>query len=170
MTTPGLPLKHPATLIATWFGAGLLPIAPGSWGSLAALPFAWAMLAFGNARLLFLAAVALFFVGWWAAHHYMRFTDAKDPKEVVVDEVSAQWLALLIANPAVWWHWLLGFGLFRFFDIVKPWPANVIDRRAGAFAVMADDIVAGAYALVVFALVVLLSPIMNFVRGLFSGA
>lgn len=144
---PALPFWHPATLVSTWFGAGLLPVAPGSWGSLAALPVAWLILAFGSPRLLFLAALIAFLIGWGAARHYMLYTPAKDPKEVVIDEVSGQWLTLLFAEPSVWWHWLLGFLLFRLFDIVKPWPANLIDRRNGAFAVMADDTIAGVYAM-----------------------
>lgn len=167
---PALPFPHPAALLSTWFGAGLLPVAPGSWGSLAALPFAWLMLAFGSPRLLFVAAVVVFLLGWWATSIYMRHTDATDPQEVVVDEVSAQWLTLVFADPARWWHWLLGFALFRFFDIVKPWPANLLDRRAGALAVMADDTVAAGYALVAFAAVAFLSPVVAFVRGLFDGA
>jgi phosphatidylglycerophosphatase A len=167
---PALPLRHPATLVSTWFGAGLLPIAPGTWGSLAALPFAWLLLTFGSPRLLFVAAVLAFLIGWWGAAYYMRRTDAKDPSEVVVDEVSAQWLTLLFADPTVWWHWLLGFLLFRLFDIVKPWPANLVDRRTGAFAVMVDDTFAGLYALVIFALVVFAAPILGFFGRLFGAA
>lgn len=144
---PALPFWHPATLVSTWFGAGLLPVAPGSWGALAALPVAWLILAFGSPRLLFLAALIAFLIGCAAARHYMRYTPSKDPKEVVIDEVSGQWLTLLFAEPSVWWHWLLGFLVFRLFDIAKPWPANLIDRRSGAFAVMADDTIAGLYAM-----------------------
>lgn len=167
--TPALPLRHPATLIATWFGSGLLPIAPGTWGSLAALPFAWLMIAFGSPRLLFVAAVLVFLLGWWATARYLAAATMKDPSEVVVDEVAAQWLALIFADAGVWWHWALGFVLFRIFDVVKPWPANIIDRRRGAFAVMADDVVAAVYAILAFSLVVFLSPIVSFLRSLLSG-
>ena len=160
LARPALPFRHPATLVGTWFGAGLLPAAPGSWGSLAALPFAWLMLAWGSPRLLFVAALLAFLLGWWATAHYMRHTDAKDPQEIVVDEVSAQWLTLVFADPAVWWHWLLGFALFRLFDIAKPWPANHIDRQRSALAVMADDTVAALYALVTFAVIVPLFPMI----------
>jgi len=158
---PALPFWHPATLVATWFGAGLLPVAPGSWGSLAALPVAWVILAFGNPRLLFLAALLAFLVGWLAVAHYKRYAAAKDPQEVVIDEVSGQWLTLLFAEPSVWWHWLLGFLLFRLFDIVKPWPANLIDRRNGAFAVMADDAVAGLYAMIGLVVAIYAWPIIH---------
>ena len=151
---PALPLRHPASLVATWFGSGLLPVAPGTWGSLAALPFAWLILVWGG-RLWLLAAAALAFaIGWWATARYMRASRAKDPQEVVVDEVAAQWLTLVLAVPGIWWHWVLGFALFRLFDIVKPWPANVIDRGGTAGAVMGDDVAAAVYALAVFALVV----------------
>jgi len=167
---PALPLRHPAALIATWFGSGLLPLAPGTWGSLAALPFAWAILAFGSPRLRFLAAVLAFLVGWWATGAYLDHASAKDPKEVVVDEVSGQWLALVFADSAAWWHWLLAFALFRFFDVLKPWPANILNRGRSAFAVMADDTIAALYAIVAFVLVLYLSSIISFVRGLFNGA
>ncbi len=155
---PALPLWHPAALLATWFGAGLLPLAPGSWGSLAALPFAWVILTIAGPStgpaVLLVAAAICFLIGWWATFLYMRHTDRKDPSEVVIDEVSAQWLALVVANPSVWWHWPLGFLLFRICDIVKPFPANAIDRRPSAFAVMADDTVAAVYALFLLAIAI----------------
>ena len=154
MTRPALPFGHPAALFGTWFGAGLLPVAPGTWGSLAALPFAWAMMRTGGPLLLLVAAALATALGWWATARYLEATDVKDPGEVVIDEVAAQWLTLTIADPAVWWQWALGFALFRLFDITKPWPANVIDRGRGAFAVMADDTVAALYALVVLALAI----------------
>ena len=70
-----------------------------------------------------------------------------DPGAVVIDEVAGQWLTLLPAATTVWWHWLAGFALFRFFDIVKPWPVGWADRRVkGGLGVMVDDIIAGAYA------------------------
>ncbi len=167
---PALPLRHPATLVSTWFGTGLLPLAPGTWGSLAALPFAWAMLALGSPRLLGAAALLAFLIGWWATAHYMRYARAKDPQETVIDEVSGQWLALVFADPHVWWHWPLGFVLFRIFDIFKPWPVNLLDRRDGAFAVMADDTVAALYALVVFIAVVFVSQAIAFVGRLAGGS
>jgi phosphatidylglycerophosphatase A len=155
---PARPLWHPSTLLATWFGAGLLPVAPGSWGSLAALPFAWAILSLAGTStgpaVLLVASGLCFLVGWAASYFYMRHTDRKDPREVVIDEVSAQWLTLLVANPHVWWHWVAGFLFFRLCDIVKPFPANLIDRRPGALAVMADDMVAGVYALFLLAIVI----------------
>jgi len=166
---PALSFRHPATLVGTWFGAGLLPLFPGTWGSLAALPFAWLMLAFGSPQLLFIAAVLAFLVGWMATARYLRHSESKDPPEIVIDEVSGQWLALVFADPGLWWEWLLCFALFRLFDIVKPWPASAIDRQRTALAVMADDSIAALYALVVFALVVLLLPAIALLQRSFLG-
>ncbi|HLI12788.1 MAG TPA: phosphatidylglycerophosphatase A [Alphaproteobacteria bacterium] len=163
ISQPALPFWHPATLVGTWFGAGLLPIAPGTWGSLAALPFGWLIRIAGGSAALLVAAGIVFALGWWATARYKKETEVKDPSEIVVDEVSAQWLTLLVADPGVWWHWLLGFLLFRLCDIVKPWPANAIDRRGSALAVMADDTVAAIYALFILAIVI-------FARGLTRGA
>ena len=141
-----LALSDPAWLIATWFGTGLLPRAPGTWGSLAALPFAWAIAWAGGAVGLALAASVLFFLGWWAAERVARATGVADDGAVVVDEVVGQWLTLAAA-PLDFADYLLGFLLFRFFDIVKPWPVSWADRRvAGGLGVMADDILAALYA------------------------
>jgi phosphatidylglycerophosphatase A len=140
------PPYHPAVLIATWFGAGRLPLAPGTWGSLAALPFAWIIAWLFGPRLLLLAAVVLFPIGWWAAGRIARASGREDPGSVVVDEVVGQWLTLVV-TPRDLTAYVAGFLLFRLFDIVKPWPARWIDRKlGGGFGIMADDIVAGFYA------------------------
>jgi phosphatidylglycerophosphatase A len=141
-----LPSLHPASLLATWFGAGLLPRAPGTWGSLAALPFAWAIATlFGQAALLVAAAV-VFFVGWWAAEQVGRASGIGDEGSIVIDEVAGQWLTLAVAPPSAV-AYVLGFLLFRLFDITKPWPASTAERRLpGGLGVMADDIVAAVYA------------------------
>jgi len=143
-------------LCATWFGSGLLPLAPGTWGSVAALPFAWVILVALGPPGLVVAVAAVFLLGWWATSVYLaaRSDGIADPGEVVVDEVAGQCLALALADPSIWWHWLVAFILFRLFDIVKPWPARRVERRNTAFAVMADDIVAAGYALPLFAIIV----------------
>ena len=138
--------RSPSTWIATWLGAGLLPWAPGTWGSLAALPFAWAIAAAGGQVALLAAAVAVFAVGCWAAAAYCRRSGEKDPGAVVVDEVAGQWLTLAFV-PASAWSFALGLVLFRAADIGKPWPASWIDREVeGGLGVMADDMIAGVYA------------------------
>ncbi len=138
-----------AKLLATWFGAGLLPKAPGTWGSLAALPFAWIIAGWGGQAALGLATVIVTVVGWWAAELYSRQTGISDPSEVVIDEVAGQWLTLLVVPPNPWFY-LAGFALFRLFDIRKPWPVSWADRTLpGGLGIMVDDLFAGIYAAVV---------------------
>lgn len=150
---PTPPLHHPSSLLATWFGAGLLPWVPGTWGSLAALPFAWVIVATAGHQWLALAAVAAFGIGCWAADAYEKASGGHDPGPVVIDEVAAQWCVLLVVPPDLGLY-LAGFVLFRVADIVKPWPAALIDRRMqGGVGVMLDDIFAAGYAAVALYLV-----------------
>ncbi len=137
---------HPAHLIATWGGAGLLRPAPGSWGSLAALPCADGLQAGCGPAGLTVAAIVLFAAGCWATRVYLGAVGGHDPPTVVVDEVVGQWLALLPAalDPLLY---LAGFAFFRGFDIIKPWPIGLAERRIpGAYGVMLDDVLAGLYA------------------------
>lgn len=142
----GLPVWHPAFLLATWFGAGLLPKIPGTWGSAAALPFAWAIAWYGGPWALLAGAVLIFAVGVWAAEIYSRRFGVKDAGPIVIDEVAGQWLTLAPFAPDPL-TWVTGFLLFRVFDIVKPWPASWADREvSGGLGVMLDDVFAGIYA------------------------
>ena len=142
----GLAARHPASLLATWFGAGRLPRAPGTFGSLAALPLAAALAWLGGPWLVLLAALALFGLGVWASERYMAAYGVHDPAAIVVDEVVGQWLTLALL-PVTPLAYLLGFVLFRILDMAKPWPADWIDRRmTGGIGVMLDDVVAGIYA------------------------
>ena len=137
---------EPAALLATWFGSGFLPVAPGSWASLAALPCAAVLVWLGGPLLVLLFGAVVFVLGIWAADAYMAATGVHDPPAIVVDEVVGQWLtlALVPADPLVY---ALGFLLFRIFDVLKVWPANFVDRAiTGGFGVMLDDLVAGVYA------------------------
>jgi len=147
---------HPASLIATWFGAGRLPFMPGTWGSLAALPFAWIIAWLFGARALLVAATLIFLVGWWAAAVVSRASGVADAGAIVVDEVAGQWLTLVVTPPDLL-AYAAGFVLFRIFDIVKPWPARWEDEHlGGGFGVMADDIVAGFYAATALLLMLLI--------------
>ena len=141
-----LPFWHPASLIATWFGSGLLPKAPGTWGSLAALPFAVVIAAVGGPWALLAASLLAFAAGLWASGLYAQSLGAEDPGAVVIDEVAGMWLALVplaLDLPS----YAIAFLFFRVFDIVKLWPANMVERRfKGGLGIMADDMVAGAYA------------------------
>jgi phosphatidylglycerophosphatase A len=148
----GLSALHPASLAATWFGAGLLPKAPGTWGSAAALPFAWGLMALGGPHLLLAAVCICFGLGWWASSFYVRLTGTDDPGEVVIDEVAGQWTAL-IAAPLDPLSYAIAFALFRAFDIWKPWPVGWADRKiGGGLGIMLDDILAGVYSLGLMAL------------------
>jgi len=145
-----LPFWHPAFLIATWFGSGLLPKIPGTWGSAAALPFAWAIMWFGGPWVLLACSAVAFAVGIWAAGMYSKHSGIKDAGPIVIDEVAGQWLTLVPAglfagmDPVLF---IVGFFLFRVADILKPWPANWADRElGGGLGVMLDDIFAAIYA------------------------
>lgn len=145
--TPGtLPVWHPAFFLATWFGSGLLPKVPGTWGSAAALPFAWIIAWYWGPWALLSAAVIAFTVGIWAADVYGRHSGIKDARPIVIDEVAGQWLTLAPFAPDAATY-LAGFVLFRLADVAKPWPANWADRALdGGLGVMLDDVFAGAYA------------------------
>ncbi len=139
-----------ARLIATWFGVGLAPLAPGTVASLVALPIAWGLVAVSGSLGLALATALVFGLGALAAGTYATALGDGDPRSVVVDEVAGQWLSILpaAALPApVFWHYALAFVLFRAADIAKPWPAGWIDRNlGGGMGIMLDDVAAGAYA------------------------
>jgi phosphatidylglycerophosphatase A len=149
-----------AGLIATVGGVGRIGRAPGTLGSLVTLPFAWAAACAGATGLVVLAAAA-FALGWWASGAYIRNGRTQDPPEVVIDEVAGQALALAFAPMPLGIGWLAaGFVLFRLFDIWKPWPVSLAERRlSGGLGIMADDIVAALYAgLVLVAARAILGP------------
>jgi phosphatidylglycerophosphatase A len=154
------PLTDPGVLIATWFGAGYLSPAPGTWGTLAALPFAWIIIQAVPAVWLIPASVLLFAAGTWGANRFDALTAGHDASEIVVDEVVGIWLTLGIMAlhaPLSWTAWIVAFALFRVFDIVKPFPINLIDRHmGGGFGVMLDDALAGVYAGIVGILAMML--------------
>ena len=142
----GLPLWHPAALIATGFGIGRLPVMPGSWASLAALPLAWAVRRAFGATGLALAAAAAVAAGIWFAGVVAEASGMPDPGSVVIDEIAGQLLALLPLprDPAAY---ALAFLLFRLFDITKPWPIGRVDQEVGGgLGVMLDDMLAASYA------------------------
>jgi len=152
-----VPRLHPGALLATWFGAGLLPKAPGTWGSLAAIPFALLFSWAGGPWLLAAASLLLLPLGVWAGGWYVARGGREDPGEVVIDEVAGQWIALVPAglDPLAC---VVGFLLFRACDILKPWPARWIDRSVkGGVGIMADDVVAGLYTAAGVAVLTLLA-------------
>lgn len=149
-------LSHPAGWIATALGAGLSPKAPGTAGSLVAL-LPWWFLLRGLPWGWYLAVLGAGFVlGVWACGVCDRRLGIHDQGALVWDEVIGMWITLFAA-PRAWWWVVVGFLLFRLFDIWKPWPVSWADRRVqGGMGVMLDDVIAGIYALVVLQVAALL--------------
>lgn len=150
MSTPDLNLAKPYIWLATWFGCGFMKPAPGTWGSIGALPFA--VIIFGFLGLWnFIAAIALVtLIGYWASKEFENETKTHDNSMIVIDEVAGQWVALIPVFLFIGLNMtyiILAFGLFRLFDILKPWPVSYFDKDIGGPAgVMGDDIIAGLYA------------------------
>jgi len=134
--------------IATGFGAGYLPKAPGTWGSLLALPLHFFLSKLAPTHYA-LALGGIFFLGVITAGQAEKILDRKDPGVIVIDEVIGMLITLIGApnNPLIW---LLGFGIFRFFDIFKPYPIRIIDQRInGGMGIVLDDVLAGIYSCIV---------------------
>ncbi|MEO1193269.1 MAG: phosphatidylglycerophosphatase A [Pseudomonadota bacterium] len=145
-----------ALAVSTLGGIGFLKPAPGTYGSLAALPPAALLAWYGGVWALVLGFLAVTLLGIWSAALYGEATGRKDPPEVIIDEVAGQWLTLLplTVSDLVWsWPlWLASFALFRLFDILKPWPCDPLERLDGGLGVMADDLMAGLYGALVMTL------------------
>lgn len=143
-------------LIATFFYIGYLRPAPGTWGSLAALPAAWALVTLAGPWALVAGIALAYGLGLWATAVQTAGKADHDPSEIVIDEVAGQWIALLpvvfgaAARDAdllaLWPGWLAAFALFRLFDITKIGPIGWADRMAGPQGVMLDDVIAGIFA------------------------
>lgn len=149
-----------AALLATWFGCGYAPIAPGTVGSLGALIPAWALSNFADWPVWIwpVAAVVVTAPGIWAADVTARRAGAKDPSLVVVDEVVGQWMTLAGAHGFKtlagihgfnWKTAVAAFLLFRIFDIWKPAPVRQLEALPGGLGIMADDLMAGVYGAIV---------------------
>ncbi|GIT92079.1 phosphatidylglycerophosphatase A [Jannaschia pagri] len=144
-----------ARTVATLGGVGHLRPAPGTWGSLVALPLGWVAMQLGPVAFT-LAIAVIFAVGLWATEQVTRGSGDHDPSEVVIDEVLGQWIALLplawgaaragVEVERLWPGWIAAFVLFRLFDIWKPGPVGWMDKRPDALGVMLDDAVAGVLA------------------------
>lgn len=175
---PARSLKDYLALSIATCGVGYLPLAPGTWGSLLAVGIYLALQTFvfaivrARARensVLLLAPTVIFIaaelvlitlitlVGIWAASRAEKLLGKKDPGKVVIDEISGQLIALLPVLPWLdpgWSSITIAFVTFRFFDIVKPYPARRLEKLESGLGIMSDDVVAGAYAGVVTAVVI----------------
>lgn len=141
-------------MVATFFGAGLLPWAPGTWGSLAALIIGWGIERYLGFWPLVVATLLSIIIGFWACRTELRDKPGDDPSEIVIDEVAGMWIAMLFPAAGfamrdmsmAWPGPIAAFLLFRLFDIKKPWLVGRADRRHDADGVMLDDIWAGIFA------------------------
>lgn len=144
-------LRNPVHLLAFGFGSGLAPRAPGTWGTLAAVPLWWA-LAQTPLWCYLAVTLAVCVAGVWICGRTSRDLGVHDHGGIVWDEIAG-FLVTMIAAPVSWPAVLAGFALFRLFDIVKPWPIGWLDARVGGGAgIMVDDLLAGVYALVLLQL------------------
>ena len=143
-------------LIATFFYVGHMRPAPGTWGSLIALPAAWVIYMMLGPWGLLAGIVISYVLGAWATGVETKGKDNHDPSEIVIDEVCGQWIALLplafgaarqdVDILALWPGWIAAFALFRLFDITKWGPVGWADRMQGPTGVMLDDVIAGIFA------------------------
>ncbi len=146
MPAGGWPKGH---MFLTWFGLGLINRGPGTLASAGSLPLAALIVWMAGPLALLGAAAAIFALGYFLVSLHLRADpELKDPQWIVIDEVAGQWATLAVVPLSLGWY-LLGFALFRVFDILKPWPVSWADRRPGAFGVMADDALAAGYAAIV---------------------
>jgi phosphatidylglycerophosphatase A len=149
--SPTVLLRHPAGWLASGFGSGFSPRAPGTVGTIVAL-LPWLWLRTLPLPLYAIAIVVSFAVGVWVSTWVVRRSGIQDPQVVVWDEFVGVWIALAAA-PTGWIWMLAGFALFRLFDIWKPWPVRWADEKLhGGLGVMLDDVFAGIYALIVMQL------------------
>ncbi|MBE8191731.1 MAG: phosphatidylglycerophosphatase A [Alphaproteobacteria bacterium] len=149
--------RMPFVWIASVGGVGFIPFAPGTWGSAVAIALAVPIITLEHSAVFLLGiSIGAYFVGQCASAQWLHRTDAQDPSAIVIDEVVGQWLTLAIIAafmPITYQELLAAFILFRFFDIVKPFPIGWIDSNIkGARGVMLDDIVAGIMAGLVYLL------------------
>jgi len=139
-------LLNPLHLLSLGFGSGLAPVAPGTFGTLVAVPF-YLLLAQLSLPWYLLAVNLGFAIGVYICQYTSDALGVHDHGGIVWDEFVGYWITM-IAVPFAWQWILLGFVLFRGFDIVKPWPVKIADKKIkGGFGIMLDDVLAGLYAL-----------------------
>lgn len=152
-------LHSPTLLLAFGFGSGLSPKAPGTVGTLAAIPLWWLLAQLPLAGYLTVVLISAI-VGIYLCGQAAKTMGVHDHGGIVWDEFVGFWIAMA-ALPVTWTSLLLGFALFRLFDILKPWPISWLDKKvSGGFGIMVDDIVAGIAAALV---IVLLRTLFNLI-------
>jgi len=147
-------LRHPLDFLALGFGSGLVPKGPGTAGTVVAIPLYLLLQPLPLAGYVTLL-VALFLIGIPVCEHTARRMGVHDHPAIVWDEIVGYLVSMTFAPPG--WHWVAaGFVLFRLFDIAKPWPIRLLDRKiGGGFGIMVDDLLAGIAAATVLQLLVI---------------
>jgi phosphatidylglycerophosphatase A len=145
----GLPRLH--LLLATWFGCGYAPAAPGTAGSAAGILIAWLLISQAGIAPVYLVLLTVIMTGpaIWAAGATALQLGKEDPGLVVIDEVLGQWLTAAAILRPTWQSYVLAFALFRIFDITKPWPIRKLEDLPGGLGIVSDDLLAGVYGAVV---------------------
>jgi phosphatidylglycerophosphatase A len=138
--------------VATLFGLGRLGFAPGTLGSLVALPIAWLIMRFGGMYVLLGVTAVVAIAAIWVSDAYAKEIGDDDPKDCIIDEVAGQMLACALA-PLSLLGFALAFVLFRLFDISKLWPISAVERIGGGAGIVGDDMLAGLIAGIVVATV-----------------
>lgn len=151
------PSDRLAWILATGFGTGYGPIAPGTWGSLPGLAFAWGLDRLGGHWAVVAGASCFTLAGVWAAGRAEALIGKKDPGAIVVDEIAGQMVTLMFL-PTSARVLVVAFFAFRVLDVVKPWPANRLEALPGGSGIMADDLMAGLYANLVLRGLALFGP------------
>lgn len=147
-------LLHPAHFLGLGFGSGLVPFMPGTMGSLAAIPVVIAMSYLALIPYILLSAVACV-AGIYICQKVSDDMGVHDHGSIVWDEIAGM-MIVFIAVPISWHSVLMGFILFRFFDILKPWPISFLDKNIhGGWGIMVDDLVAGVFSLICLHLIYL---------------
>jgi phosphatidylglycerophosphatase A len=138
-------MRKPTHLLAFGFGSGLLPKAPGTFGTLAAIPI-YLLIQPLSLWLYLLLVISGFLLGIWLCDQTSKDLGVHDHSGIVWDEIIGYLLAMAFVPLGIWWI-VIGFGLFRLFDILKPWPIGWLDKRVGGgLGIMLDDMVAGLFA------------------------
>ena len=146
-------LRKPVHLLAFGFGSGLAPKAPGTFGTMVAIPIYLVMQPLSYWLYLLLVVLG-FIVGIWICDQASKDLGVHDHGGIVWDEIIGYLIAMSFVPASLWWI-LIGFVLFRLFDILKPWPISWLDKQVeGGFGIMLDDLVAGLYAGVVMLFIV----------------
>jgi phosphatidylglycerophosphatase A len=147
-------IKNPIHLLAFGFGSGLSPVAPGTFGTLAAIPIYLALVNSVNSVIYLLVVILLSLIGFWLCGKTAKDLGVHDHPGIVWDEIVG-FLITMYLVPLSWVWIMVGFALFRVFDILKPWPIRVLDEKVeGGIGIMLDDIVAGIFAWVVLQIIV----------------